>query len=69
MLETGKPDSNSITMTDYTGGSESAALQAFEAGRRAVIRCAKDGYDLAPDKYGQWNVLNLVFDPSGMRLR
>jgi hypothetical protein len=69
MLESGKPDTASITMVDYSGGSEAAAQQAFEAGRRAVIRCAKDGYELDPAKYGQWNVLNLVFDPSGMRLR
>lgn len=69
MQENGKPNSNSIEMTGYEGGSEGAALQAFEAGRRAIIRCAKDGYELAPEKYGQWNVLNLIFDPSGMRLR
>jgi hypothetical protein len=68
MSEDGKP--TSIEMTDFQGGSRSAADRAFEAGRRAVIRCAgSTGYDLPPEKYGQWNVLNLIFDPNGMRLR
>lgn len=68
MSEAGKP--TSIEMTDFSGGSRAAADRAFEAGRRAVIRCAgTTGYDLPPEKYGQWNVLNLIFDPNGMRLR
>ncbi|MFN3607133.1 MAG: cell envelope biogenesis protein TolA, partial [Cypionkella sp.] len=68
MSEDGKP--TAIEMTNFEGGSRSAADRAFEAGRRAVIRCAgSTGYDLPPEKYGQWNVLNLIFDPNGMRLR
>lgn len=68
MSEAGKP--TSVEMTNYEGGSEAAAQKAFEAGRRAVMRCAgTNGYDLPPEKYGQWNVLNLIFDPEGMRLR
>lgn len=68
MSEAGKP--TSVEMTSYEGGSEASAQKAFEAGRRAVMRCAgANGYDLPADKYGQWNVLNLIFDPAGMRLR
>lgn len=68
MSEAGKP--LSIEMTDFEGGSAAAADRAFEAGRRAVMRCAgPNGYDLPAEKYGQWNVLNLIFDPNGMRLR
>jgi hypothetical protein len=68
--EDGTVDTGSIQMTDFTGGSEAAARQAFEAGRRAVIRCGgRTGYDLPPEKYAEWSVLNLIFDPSGMRLR
>jgi hypothetical protein len=68
MSEDGKP--TSIEMTNFEGGSRQAADRAFEAGRRAVIRCAgSEGYDLPPEKYGQWQVLNLIFDPNGMRLR
>lgn len=68
MSEAGKP--TSVELTSYEGGSEASAQKAFEAGRRAVMRCAgANGYDLPADKYGQWNVLNLIFDPAGMRLR
>lgn len=68
MSEAGKP--TSVEMTSYEGGSEASAQKAFEAGKRAVMRCAgANGYDLPPEKYGQWNVLNLIFDPAGMRLR
>ena len=68
MSQDGKP--TSIEMTGFEGGSAAAAQKAFEAGRRAVNRCAgPNGYDLPPEKYGQWNVLNLIFDPNGMRLR
>jgi hypothetical protein len=68
MSEAGKP--TAIEMTSFEGGSRQAADRAFEAGRRAVMRCAgTNGYDLPAEKYGQWNVLNLIFDPNGMRLR
>lgn len=68
MSQDGKP--TAIEMTNFEGGSSAAADRAFEAGRRAVIRCAgAEGYDLPADKYDQWNVLNLIFDPNGMRLR
>ncbi|EKD61195.1 MAG: hypothetical protein ACD_54C00355G0002, partial [uncultured bacterium] len=74
MTEEGTPISDSITMTGFEGGDEAAAQQAFEAARRAVVRgvkgCGgKPGYDLDPAKYGEWNVMNLTFDASGMRLR
>lgn len=74
MKEDGTPDSNAITMTTFSGGDDAAAAQAFEAARRAVIRgvkgCGgKTGYDLDPAKYSDWNVMNLNFDASGMRLR
>lgn len=68
MSEAGKP--TSVEMTGYEGGSDASAQKAFEAGKRAVMRCAgANGYDLPAEKYGQWNVLNLIFDPAGMRLR
>lgn len=67
MSESGNPEN--ITLTSYSGGSEESAQVAFRAARSAVIRCGKNGYDLDPAKYGQWNVLNVTFDPSGMRRR
>jgi len=39
--------------------------QAFEAGRRALIRCSP--YSSLPrDKYGQWRNIEVVFNPEGM---
>lgn len=74
MNEDGTPIAPSITMTSYEGGDDAAAQQAFEAAKRAVVRgvrgCGgKPGYQLDPAKYGEWNVMNLTFDASGMRLR
>jgi len=64
-----KPVASSIRMTGFEGGAESAANQVFEAARRAIIRCSKDGLPLPEDKYDTWKDLELAFDPSGMRLR
>lgn len=74
MNEDGTPRSDGIEMTGFEGGEAADAKQAFEAARRAVIRgvkgCGgKPGYDLDPAKYSEWNVINMTFDPSGLRLR
>ena len=50
-------------------GDQSATNTAFEAARRAILRCQGAGYQLPPDKYEQWKDVVIVFDPSGMRLR
>jgi hypothetical protein len=39
--------------------------QAFEAGRRALIRCSPYS-GLPREKYGQWRTVDFVFDPRGM---
>lgn len=65
----GVPDGGSIRMIDFSGGTEAAAGQAFEAARRAVIRCGARGFPLPPEKYDQWREMELVFNPDGMRLR
>lgn len=64
-----RPVTTSIRMTDFTGANGAAATQVFEAARRAIIRCSKDGLPLPEDKYDSWKDLELVFDPKGMRLR
>lgn len=50
-------------------GEQSATNIAFEAARRAILRCQSSGYQLPPDKYDQWKDVVITFDPSGMRLR
>ena len=69
MAQDGKPNSGAIKMLSSSGGSASAAKQAFEAARRAIIRCAKGGYDLPSDKYGQWKDIEMTFNPERMRIK
>lgn len=50
-------------------GDSTAVNIAFEAARRAILRCQRTGYVLPADKYDQWKDVVITFDPSGMRLR
>lgn len=50
-------------------GDQFATSTAFEAARRAILRCQRGGYQLPVDKYDQWREVVITFDPSGMRLR
>jgi hypothetical protein len=59
-----------VRLVRDSGGSQGAVNAAFEAARRAVLRCqSTDGYQLPPDKYDQWQDVTITFDPSSMRLR
>lgn len=69
MDQSGMPISSSLRMIGYEGGNEAAANQAYEAGRRAIIRCAKTGYPLPPEKYDQWREVEIVFNPEKMRMK
>ena len=48
-------------------GSEAGMLQAYEAARRALIRCQP--YDLPAEKYEAWRDIEIVFNPEQMVLR
>ncbi|OED50571.1 energy transducer TonB [Rhodobacteraceae bacterium (ex Bugula neritina AB1)] len=65
----GKPDTGSIRMLSSTGGSASAAKQAYEAARRAIIRCGAKGFQLPPEKYAQWRDIEMTFNPERMRIK
>jgi len=69
MEQNGKPVVASIRMLSSSGGSQSAANQAFEAARRAIIRCTRDGYSLPAEKYGQWKEIEMTFNPERMRIK
>ena len=43
--------------------------QAFEAARRAIIRCGSSGFDLPAEKYGHWRDIEMTFNPERMRIR
>lgn len=65
----GKPDSPTIKLVSSEGGSDVSTAQAYEAARRAIIRCGSKGFPLPPEKYETWKEIELVFDPNGMRMR
>ncbi|MFB9150900.1 energy transducer TonB [Roseovarius ramblicola] len=69
MAETGRPDIASIRMLSHSGGTANAARQAFEAARRAIIRCGADGYDLPSEKYARWRDIEMTFNPEKMRIK
>ncbi len=69
MKPDGKPDITSIRMVGYEGGSDAAAKQAYEAGRRAIVRCGSDGFPLPPEKYDHWRQIEIVFNPEKMRMK
>ena len=50
-------------------GDTGAVDIAFQAARRAILRCQSGGYQLPAEKYDQWEDVVITFDPSGMRLR
>lgn len=69
LSQDGKPQVGSIRMLSSTGGSGTAAKQAFEAARRAIIRCGAKGFQLPPEKYGQWRDIEMTFNPERMRIK
>ncbi|NRP12387.1 hypothetical protein XMM379_001450 [Aliiroseovarius sp. xm-m-379] len=69
MDRSGKPIAQSLRMVGWEGPSQAAADIAFQAARRAVLICGRNGYDLPAEKYGQWRQIELTFDPNKMRLR
>lgn len=54
-------------LIDPVGTPTGTTRQAFEAGRRALIRCAP--YDLPSEKYEQWRQIEVVFNPEEMAVR
>ncbi|SEM61119.1 Cell division and transport-associated protein TolA [Roseovarius tolerans] len=69
MAESGRPEIGSIRMLSASGGGDAAAKQAFEAARRAIIRCGNDGFDLPVEKYDHWRDIEMTFNPENMRIK
>ncbi|WP_170370889.1 energy transducer TonB [Ruegeria arenilitoris] len=59
----------SLQLLDSSGGSDGAAKQAYEAARRAILRCGAKGYDLPADKYEHWKDIEITFNPERMRIK
>ncbi|WP_373354296.1 hypothetical protein [Pseudoroseicyclus sp. CXY001] len=66
----GRVESNQVVMIGNSGGTPGAVNSAFEAARRAVLRCqGETGYPLPGDKYDSWRMVEMTFNPDDMRLR
>jgi hypothetical protein len=57
--------SSSIRLIEPAVAPDGRFQQAFEAGRRALIRCAPYT-DLPRDKFAQWRNIEVVFNPEGI---
>lgn len=69
MDRSGRPDAESISIVTHDGSNDAAAAQAFEAARRAIIRCGAGGFRLPEGKYAEWQTFTLVFNPVSMRVQ
>lgn len=65
----GKVQSGSLRMLSAEGGNENAARAAFDAARRAILRCQRGGYNLPIEKYDHWRDVEMTFNPENMRRR
>ncbi len=60
---------NSLRLVSAEGGEGRAVDTAYQAARRAVLRCGQGGYDLPPEKYDRWRDIEMTFNPENMRVR
>ncbi len=61
----GRPDPDSFRIVGEPE-TDGPRQQAFEAARRAVMRCAGAGYKLPADKYNEWDDVEMTFTPTGV---
>jgi hypothetical protein len=69
MRPDGTPDAATIRLVSSEGGAGPAVRQAFEAARRAIIRCGAQGFPLPAEKYDRWREIEMTFNPEAMRIR
>lgn len=67
MSQSGKPEN--ISLLSSNGPNENSTRIAFDAARRAILRCQKTGYNLPSDKYSQWQNIEMTFNPEKMRIK
>ncbi|MFD0860196.1 energy transducer TonB [Roseovarius aquimarinus] len=69
MSQDARPIESSLRMLDSSGGTAGSAQQAYEAARRAILRCGARGFPLPADKFASWQNVELVFNPENMRIK
>lgn len=68
MSEAGYPEYKSIKKVDSFGGSAIAAENAYQAAKRAIMICGREGFVLPEEKYAHWKTIEMVFDPIKLRM-
>ncbi|MXQ08715.1 hypothetical protein GQ651_12735 [Alphaproteobacteria bacterium GH1-50] len=61
--------SGDVRQVSATGGDAATQRAAFDAARRAILRCGARGFPLPADKYDQWREVEMTFNPEGMQFR
>ena len=69
MTPDAKPEIGSIRLVGAEGGSGAAVDRAYEAARRAIIRCGSAGFGLPADKYDQWRGVEVKFNATTKEIR
>lgn len=46
--------------------TKAATDEAYQAARRAIIRCGQEGFPLPVDEYEQWREIEITFEPMQM---
>ncbi|NRA99567.1 MAG: energy transducer TonB [Rhodobacteraceae bacterium] len=57
----GKVINGSMRQVRASDGSDAAVRAAYEAARRAILRCGASGFDLPAEKYEQWREVEITF--------
>ncbi|MGI3163305.1 cell envelope biogenesis protein TolA [Pseudooceanicola sp. 200-1SW] len=65
----GQVQQSTLEMASAQGGDAAAQRAAFDAARRAVLRCSamQGGFALPPEKYDSWRDIEMTFNPERMR--
>ncbi|EPX85856.1 hypothetical protein ruthe_01577 [Rubellimicrobium thermophilum DSM 16684] len=58
-----------VRLLSHNAESQAAADSAFAAARRAILRCQGEGFPLPPEKYEQWRLVEMTFNPTLMTIQ
>ena len=58
-----------VRQVSAAGGDAATQRAAFDAARRAILRCGARGFPLPAEKYEQWRDIEMTFNPEGMQFR
>lgn len=62
-----RPEADSIALVSASPAGQAASAEAYEAARRALIRCGAAGYPLPPAARAEWQQMELTFDARVLR--